>query len=240
METERPRRCLMCEARRENPICRLGGGGAARFSEIARTAQYRTGQPLFLQGDRGGDVYLIRSGQVKVTYHHADGAEQVLRIAGPGETVGIGMSIGSDLSVSAIARTACTVCRVRLTDLEALLQRNPEFALAWTHVLTDEIRRVREAVLHLGPHSASVRLARFLVASMSANDRGRAPLISMTHVEIAASLSIAYETATRLLRSLEESGILRLSRGRIEVLDPDRLLALAGHLDSRRPVLTAS
>jgi hypothetical protein len=42
---------------------------------------------------------------------------------------------------------------------------------------------------------------------------------------------MAHETTTRLLGTLEEKHVLRLGRGRIEIIDLDHLSALAGHAD---------
>jgi CRP-like cAMP-binding protein len=206
----------------------------ARFSEFAEIEMVKPGNDLFVQGDPAGNVFIIRSGQVKVVHQHPDGTLQILRVAGAGEILGLAMLSNGTMMTTATTRNGASICRSRLSDIENLLRTDPDFALAWAHLLQDEIRRAREGLLHLGPHPAAVRLARFLLRSMSENgsspgNAGTPPVVSLTHADLAAALSIAHETATRLLRDMEEKGMVRLARGRIEILDPDRLLALGGY-----------
>ena len=228
--SERPERCLLCESRLKNPVCQLPAQSVLRFEELSETHHFRTGETLFRQGEEAGEVFIVRSGRVKLVHEHPDGAEQILRVAETGEALGLGLAIGRHFLASAIARGSVSVCRARLSTIEKLAQRDPDFALAWMHLLMEEIGRARETVLHLGPHPAGIRLARFLIESVSGEARdGRAPVVSLHHGEIAASIAVAQETVTRLLSNLEESGVVSLGRGRIEVLDLDRLLAVAGY-----------
>lgn len=251
---ERPDRCLLCEARLSNPVCQMAGASLTRFSALTNVVSYHAGQKLFTQGDRAGTVFLVRTGQVKLTHEHVDGVEQVLRMAGPGETLGVGASEDHEVNVSAVATLSTTVCRTRLPEVEALVRADPEFALVWAHLLMDEIHRSREAILNLGPHPAIIRMARFLLSasrdqirlqSKKARKTSKAaptwgPLVvRTTHSDLASSLSIAQETATRLLGTLEEAHVVKLLRGKIEILDLDRLAAVGGYpgsdVDFERP-----
>lgn len=240
---QRPERCLLCEARTSNPVCQLPAPSVLKFAEVARTLEFQNGQPIFQQGDPAGDVVLIRFGSIKLTHEHSDGAEQILRIAGPGETLGIGMSIGPVLLATASARGSVSICRIALGEVERIVKDDPEFALAWAHLLMDEIQRARISVLHLGRHPAGMRLARFLVDSLEQSKPRQGavvPTLYLTHSEIASTISIADETSTRLLRDMEEKNVLRLARGRIEIIDMDRLLALAGYRGTFSDPLLAS
>lgn len=251
-ENRRPDRCLLCEARLNNPVCQLPPTVVERFSRFTSVSNVDGGTTLFRQGESCPDLYLIRTGQVKLTFEYPDGAEQLLRVAGPGEAIGLtrtrlamGGPSGNGLSgngsgfgtpvmpVTAITKGSASLCRARLKDVEHLLQTDPDFALAWAHLLIDEVQRARESVFHLGPQPAAIRLVRFLQDALKRQPRqnsARMPnSVPMTHAELAAALSVAQETITRLLRDLEEKNVVRLARGRIEVLDPERLEALAGH-----------
>jgi CRP/FNR family transcriptional regulator len=64
------------------------------------------------------------------------------------------------------------------------------------------------------------RLARLLIR--------RGPLIEGTHQELADELGSVREIVSRLLRSFEQRGWVRLERERVTVLAPKELSALAG------------
>lgn len=237
-ENRRPDRCLLCEARLNNPVCQLPPTVVERFSRFTSVSNVDGGTTLFRQGEGCPDLFLVRTGQVKLTFEYPDGAEQLLRVAGPGEAVGLTRTRtsspgGAVMPVTAVTMGSASLCRARLKDVEHLLQTDPDFALAWAHLLVDEVQRARESVFHLGPQPAAIRLVRFLQDALKRQPRqnsARMPnSVPMTHAELAAALSVAQETITRLLRDLEEKNVVRLARGRIEVLDPERLEALAGH-----------
>jgi len=228
----RPDRCLLCEARTKNAACQLPPEAFARFFASSRVEACPAGTVLFRQGDDPGDIFIVRSGQVKVVFQHADGMEQLLRIAGPGDLLGVARRSGDGMAVTAVAKKGVSVCRTRVDQLERTLRADPEIALAWCHLLADDAERTREALFLHGPQPAAIRLARLLLQSWQRShpkNPAEAQAVYLTHGEIAATLSVVEETITRLLGTLEEKGVVAPGRGRIDVLDPDRLAALAGH-----------
>jgi CRP/FNR family transcriptional regulator, anaerobic regulatory protein len=58
------------------------------------------------------------------------------------------------------------------------------------------------------------------------NGGKRAPVVEMTHEQIAVELSTAREVVSRLLRDFERTGAVELARGRVHVRDPNALQAL--------------
>ena len=69
-----------------------------------------------------------------------------------------------------------------------------------------------------GPFFQMQRLAQLLIH--------RGPLVQATHQKLAGDLGSVREIVSRLLRSFEERGWVRLERERITVLDPKALSAL--------------
>lgn len=65
------------------------------------------------------------------------------------------------------------------------------------------------------------RLAQCLLA------RSRDGEVVATHQELAVELGTAREVVSRLLKDLERAGVLRLQRGRIAILTPQRLIETA-------------
>ncbi len=68
------------------------------------------------------------------------------------------------------------------------------------------------------------RLAAFLLEE-SGLEGGN--ILKITHEKIAAHLGTAREVITRLLRYFQNEGLLRLSRGAVEITDRERLLRLS-------------
>ena len=67
------------------------------------------------------------------------------------------------------------------------------------------------------------RLAHFLVEESNLE---QTPVLKLTHEKIAGHLGTAREVVTRMLKYFQTEGMVRLTRGTIELTDPDRLEAL--------------
>lgn len=67
------------------------------------------------------------------------------------------------------------------------------------------------------------RLAIFLVDE---SNKTNSHVIALTHAQIAKYIGSAREVVSRMLKYFEEEGIVKLSRGGIEILDKDRLSKL--------------
>lgn len=70
------------------------------------------------------------------------------------------------------------------------------------------------------------RLAAFLLTEMRLEGN---PVLKITHEKIAGHMGSAREVVTRMLRYFQNEGMVRLTRGTIEILDEDKLDALAEH-----------
>ena len=70
------------------------------------------------------------------------------------------------------------------------------------------------------------RVARILLDRLRADGEGTR-VVSATHEMLAAATGTSREVATRTLGKMQADGILRTGRGKVEVLDLERLEALA-------------
>ena len=72
-------------------------------------------------------------------------------------------------------------------------------------------------------HSFYRRLASFLLAERDLEGSSR---LELTHERIASHLGTAREVVTRMLRYFQSEGLVRLSRGAVEIADADGLRRL--------------
>ena len=68
------------------------------------------------------------------------------------------------------------------------------------------------------------RLAAFLLEESNLED---SPALKITHEKIANHLGTAREVVTRMLRYFQSEGMVKLTRGSIEITDRKRLAALS-------------
>ena len=74
--------------------------------------------------------------------------------------------------------------------------------------------------------SMDKRLAAFLLEESALEET---PLLKITHEKIASHLGTAREVVTRMLRYFQNEGIVKLTRGSIEIVEYEKLRALQGN-----------
>jgi len=97
---------------------------------------------IFSEGDRGGAMYAVVSGEVEIMIHGT-----VVETVGPGGFFGE-MAIIDDepRSGTAIAKSDCELVAIDEAAFRALAQENPDFALAVIRVLARRLRRMDDHI----------------------------------------------------------------------------------------------
>jgi CRP/FNR family transcriptional regulator, cyclic AMP receptor protein len=208
-----------------NPL--FAGLGEEAIRSIASLCTRRhldEGEVLFQKGDQGDALYGVRRGRVRIETGTAAGGRLTLNMLGPGDLFGeIAIFDGQPRTADAIAAEASELFMVRRADFLAHLEREPRTTLRLLELLCQRIRgvtdRMEEAVL-LPLHA---RLARRLCAL--AEDFGSEVHISQE--ELGVYVGAARESVNRQLQEWRRAGIIELRRGRISLLDMERLSAAA-------------
>lgn len=188
---------------------------------------YLRGDHIFRAGDDSEVIYVISSGSVKSYLIMEDGEEQVLDFYLAGDVLGLdGMGADSHIS-STVALESTTICRLPLSELPCR-----ELAQGFLNVISDYLIRDHNLLLMLARKDADGRMASFLVSMLKRSKRpGQSAALlhlTMTRQDIANYLGLAIETVSRTLRRFQDSGILEVTRRKIEIYDFDCLQSIAG------------
>ena len=205
----------------------MRASGRTRSAGIAGLCTRRAldaGEVLFQKGDKGDALFGVRRGRVRIETGTAAGGRLTLNVLGPGDLFGeIALFDGQPRTADAIAAETSELFTVRRSDFLAYLEREPRVTLRLLEMLCQRIRwvsdRMEEAVL-LPLHA---RLARRLC--MLAEDFGSEVHISQE--ELGVYVGAARESVNRQLQEWRRAGIIELRRGRISLLDMDRLTTAA-------------
>ena len=113
------------------------------FEQLAAASALRRYEPearIFVQGDDGNCMYVVRSGRVGIVSNGA-----VLETVGPGQTFGeVALLDGSPRSASAIAREATEVAVIDEATFLMLLQKNPAFGLDLLRRMARRLRQMND------------------------------------------------------------------------------------------------
>jgi CRP-like cAMP-binding protein len=199
---------------------RLAGQCAAR--------SLRPGEVLFEEGRPCRGLFIVTEGSIEVRQTSVRGREQVFHTEGAGATLGEGPLFDrGGYIATAVAAAATRVLFLRRADLLGLCRRHPTVALSILETLARRVRHFAAIVSDLAFHPVPERLARYLDALSGAGAPGAELDLELTQAQLAARLGTVRELVARAFSTLEESGILMRTRGRVVIRDPVRLAALA-------------
>ncbi len=100
-----------------------------RIAEICETQEFKFGQHIFKEGDKGNRLYIISKGEVRISRDVPGSGEEALAVLKHGACFGeMAVLDRSERSTDAIANTDCTLLTITRSDFELLLDFNRELA----------------------------------------------------------------------------------------------------------------
>lgn len=206
------------------------------LEDVLRRVQrrtYRANDTIFREGDPPTFVYYVLSGEVILTLTSEDRRISIGKF-GAGRLLGI-QTIFDDgpQFLSAAAMTPVTLLAIPREALLPLLHRHPETTFHLASVFARQIRAATLAVAEMQFLDLPVRLAKRILdlaeeAAGRPHSRG-ATAVKVTQRELAEMTGATRGGVNRALKRLEHLGIIRITRGTMTILAPDRLRDLARH-----------
>ncbi len=207
--------CLTCPLREDRLFCDLPPAALKGLEAICSSATYPKGAILFVEGQEPRGVFVLCNGRVKLSTSSADGKSLILRIAEPGEIIGLPGTM-SNRAYEATAE-ALEPLQANFIPREAFLQflrEHGEAAVRVAQILSEICHATYQEVRYLGlSGSAAEKLARFLLdwASRQAQNKGDVRgTLTLTHEEIAQMIGASRETVTRLFADFKRKGLLEV------------------------------
>ena len=185
------------------------------------------GEHIFRASDNAEAIYVISRGSVKSYVIMEDGEEHVLSFYLAGDVFGLD-GMGADNYVSStVALETTTICKIPLLNLP-----DRYLGQGFLKLISECLIRDHNLMLMLARKDADGRMASFLVnLSRHFAKLGHSADIfelTMTRQDIANYLGLAIETVSRTLRRFQDSGMLEVTRRKIQIYDFDCLLSIAG------------
>jgi CRP-like cAMP-binding protein len=175
------------------------------------------GQVLCESGDKMSHVYFPTTAIVCLLYVMEDGSSAEISVVGNEGLVGIALFMGGDSTPSrAVVQSAGTAYRIKASTVKDEFDRSSavlHMVLRYTQALLTQMAQTAVCNRH---HTLDQQLCRWLLLSL---DRLPGSELLMTHELIANMLGVRREGVTEAALKLQASGLIRYSRGRINVLD---------------------
>ncbi len=198
---------------------------------IEHVGPLQTGVHLFREGESFEAIAAVREGTVKTYVVDREGREQVLGFHFPGEIIGLSAIDDGRYPCNAVALDPVTLCRFSFTGISSLAARLPGLQKQLFRLMSRDIGR---ASLLAGDHSADQRVAAFLILLsqrlIAVGMSGSLLRLTMPRTDIANYLRLAPETVSRVLRRLQDEGMIHVRRRELELTDRERVETLAASI----------
>jgi CRP/FNR family transcriptional regulator len=191
-----------------------------RLLAEAQLLQVPAGTVLFDASQPCRGFPLLLEGAVRVAKIAPNGREILLYRVDPGQgcILSGGCLLGhSDYSARGVAEQDATLLSVPPALFQELLLQFEPFRRFVFGMYGERLAEVMELVEEVAFRRLDERLAQLLIH--------RGPVLEATHQKLADELGSVREIVSRLLRSFETRGWVKLERERITVLDPKSLAA---------------
>ncbi len=221
-------------------IDKLAGYGILGETDIAilaaatsRPRQVAARRDLIREGDRPGPVFVMLSGWACRYKILPAGTRQVVGFLMPGDSCDLHAGLLATMDHSIQTITPASVATIDRAEMDAIMDKHPRVARAmYVNQLVDE-GTLRVWITSMGRRSSIERVAHLMCELYI-----RARYIGLTSEEnldlplsqamLADALGMTPVHLNRVLRVLRESGAMTLQRGSLSIVDPVKLVKIAG------------
>src|SRR5579863_6693157 len=160
------------------------------FDAIKSSSVYPEGAVLFLEKQEARGVFVLCDGEVKLTVSSSEGKTLILRIAKPGEILGLMATLsGEPYELTAETLRPCQVTFIRREDFLKFVAKHPEATQGVVRQLSANYHSACEQLKTVGlSSSAPEKLARLLLGWSAGGEEtklGTRITMPLTHQEIA-------------------------------------------------------
>jgi|SRR5271165_2997727 len=146
-----PQSCLDCAQRTDRVFCDLPHGALEDFDGIKSAQSFPKGTVLFREGQPARGIFLLCEGRVRLSVCSESGRRLSLRVATPGEVLGLSASLsGSHYEITAEALDTVQVAAVRRKDLLQFLHEHAEVCMRAVNLLSEDLHVAYDRVRAVG------------------------------------------------------------------------------------------
>lgn len=204
-----------------------GNQGIKELDKLMTERKVRTvkkKQIIYYEGDTVSGIYLVLSGKIKTVRLSEDGRELLTGMYGPEEYFGIpSLLLNEPYAETAEALEDTTICQLPKETVEELLNRYPDVARQFIHILSNNLLEKEEQLLQLAYHSVRKRMSEVLLRLCKLEKQEGQIILKISRDNLAAMAGMATETVSRILSDFKDEGIIERKGSQIGILDHPKL-----------------
>lgn len=226
-----------CFAERLGDLVTLTSAEHAALAKLEeRERVVRRGATIQRENDRAGELFIVRKGMMMTSMLMDDGSRQILRFLFPGDLVALSSLVYREAPETVTALSDSVVCpfeRSALADVMASHRRIAALIMVYSQI---ERVALTDRLAALGRTSAKARVAAVLLdmrnhLRMMDKDITTSFTPGLTQEEIGDATGLTAVHVNRMLRQLEQDGLIERENGRVTFLNERALQREANYVD---------
>ena len=143
--------CFKCDFRPDRLFCDMPLDALQAFDTIKTLSTLPKSTLLFAEGRPARGIFVLCDGRAKLSICSENGKRLMLRVAGPGEVLGLGAAMSGTLyEVTAELLDSSQVVFVKRKDLMKFLRDNREACMMVVQMLSQDLHAAYERVRSIG------------------------------------------------------------------------------------------
>ncbi len=181
------------------------------------------------------NLYIIKSGSVKIYFITEQGDEQITSFHGPRDIIGLDAIAYNTHKSFAQALENTSICELHYTEIERLNSTLQfKFLDYISRLVSQKLLIQRTHIILLTNFSAEQKLAYFILGLHAminfTNPHNKELVIPMTRYEIGNYIGLTIETISRTFTIFQKKKLLEVKGRRIKILEEDALKNLTSQL----------
>jgi CRP/FNR family transcriptional regulator len=216
--------CLSCTLRSDDFFCALSEESLKAFNQIKHATVFPEGAVIFVEGQTPRGIFMLCQGQAKLSTTSREGKTFILRIAKPGEVLGLHLIVaGKPYELTAETMRPSQLDFVSREDFLRFLNDHGDACLRAAQDIGRDCQSAYDVVRSIGlSNSVSGRVAKFLLESAADGKvkNGTVSIgFSLTHEDISQLMGTSRESITRTLADFRKKHLVGLKGSTLTIHD---------------------
>ena len=201
-----------------------------------RERSVRRGVMIQRENDRTGDMFVVRKGVLMSSMLLDDGSRQILRFLFPGDVIALSSLVYREAPETLTALSDAIVAPFERATLSEIIAAHPRLAALLLVYSQVERAALTDRLAALGRTSARTRVAAVLIDMRNRLRTGDKAItdtftLGLTQEELGDATGLTSVHVNRMLRQIEEEGLIARENGRVTFTNERGLLRAANYVD---------
>jgi CRP-like cAMP-binding protein len=203
-----------------------------QLEKLTQMLEVKRGTRIYLPGDPSDQIFLLKSGIIKISMMTPDHRDVILALLHPGDIFGE-LAVVEDAPRDHIAEaySDCVICAMGRDTVLRVIHETPEIGFEITKLIGLRLKTFRSRVEELLCKSAHARVAHALLELAErhgvSDQDGVLISLRLSQGDLGRLVGLSRETVNAILQEWREQNLVEMDRRTVRLRDPDRLRTIS-------------